>query len=313
MIERRSAAAEPAPYRDDTVAGRHGPVPVRRYHPRPGGRRSSSLVVWLHGGSFSHGDLDVPESHAVALALAEAGHPVVAVDYRRVPPWSWWARPRPGVLSGIRYPVPVDDVIDVIGHVAGEAAASGRALVLGGASAGACLAAAATLRLVRERRVAPDRLLLAYGTFHAELPPVSPELRARIRGRRGLMQFRPSTVERMNRNYAGRIEAMADSSAFPGGHDLNGMPPTLVLDADRDSLRASGERFATDLADGGVEVTYDIVPESTHGFLNRPGAPAFDDGIARATRWLARGIPVESHDGAPAARRHDEPTEGHDR
>lgn len=40
---------------------------------------------------------------------------------------------------------------------------------------------------------------------------------------------------------------MADPFAFPGGHDLSGMPPTLVLDADRDSLRASGERFATEL------------------------------------------------------------------
>jgi acetyl esterase/lipase len=286
---------------------------VRRYRPQPGSHPSSSLVVWLHGGAFSHGDLDMPESHSVALALAKAGHTVVAVDYRRVPPWSWWARPHPGVLSGVRHPVPVDEVIDVVDHAGGEAAAAGQALVLGGASAGACLAAAAALRMVRERRVAPHRLLLAYGTFHAALPPVSPELRARIRGRHGLVQFRPSTVERMNRNYAGRIEAMADPFAFPGGHDPSGMPPTLVLDADRDSLRASGHRFATELADGGVDVTYDVVPESMHGFLNRPGAPAFDDGIARATRWLAGDIPVESHDQAPAAQRPDQSTDGRGR
>lgn len=291
MIERRSGAADAAPRRDDILAGRHGPVPVRRYRPQSSDQGPSSLVVWLHGGAFSHGDLDSPESHSVALAFAAAGHPVVAVDYRRVPPWKWWAPPRSGVLSGIRYPVPVDDIVDVIDQLRGEAATSGRALALGGASAGGCLAAAATLRLIREGHAAPDLLLLAYGTFHAELPPVSPALRARIRGRHGLVQFRPSTVERMNRNYAGRIEAMADPFAFPGGHDLRGMPPTLVLDADRDSLRASGERFATELADGGVDVRHDIVPESTHGFFNRPGEAAFDDGIARAIRWLAASTP----------------------
>lgn len=255
----------------------------------------------------------MPEADAVARALAEAGHPVLAVDYRRVPPWSWWARPRPGALPGVRYPVPLDDVTDVIDHASDITVASGRALVLGGASAGACLAAAAALRLVREGRPAPNRLLLAYGTFHAQLPPLSPELRARIRGRHGLMQFRPSTVERMNRNYSGRIEAMADPFAFPGGHDLRGMPPALVLDADRDSLRASGERFAAELADGGADVTYDVVPESTHGFLNRVGTPAFDDGIRRATWWLAHATPKESFDGDSPTLRHHRATEGHDR
>jgi acetyl esterase len=95
----------------------------------------------------------------------------------------------------------------------------------------------------------------------------------------------------MIRNYAGRVEAMADPFAFPGGHDLGGMPPTLVLDADRDSLRASGQRFAAELADRGVDVTHHIVPESTHGFLNRPGTPAFGVGNAQATRWRDHTTP----------------------
>jgi acetyl esterase len=284
---RSTAASDAISVWDDVLPGRHGPIPVRRYRPHSGAERNSALVVWLHGGAFSHGGLDMPESHAVGLALAEAGHPVVAVDYRRVPRWSWWRGPRSGELGGIRYPVPLDDVIDVVFHVRAEADAAGRELVLGGASAGACLAAAGTLRLIRERQVGPDRMLLEYGTFHAELPPLSPELRTRIRGQHAFMQFRPSTVERMNRNYAGRIVAMADPFAFPGGHDLSGMPPTLVLDADRDSLRASGEAFARELAEAGVDVEHSIVPESAHGFLNRPSTPEFDDGVRRATRWLA--------------------------
>jgi acetyl esterase len=272
---------------DEQIDGRHGPVPVRRYRPSSadGAAAPDSTVVWLHGGAFSYGGLDQNESHAVGIALAGAGIPVVAVDYRRVPPWSWWRRPGPGVLDGVRFPVPLDDVFDAVASVHAE----GTAFVLGGASAGACLAAAAALRLHAEAAPGPERLLLAYGTFHAELPPITPDIAARIRGRHGLTQFRPGTVERMNRNYAGRIEAMDDPFAFPGGHDLTGLPPTLCLDADRDSLRASGQQFAAELRSFGVAAEHQVVPESTHGFLDRPGTAGFNGGIARAVAWLASG------------------------
>jgi acetyl esterase/lipase len=53
--------------------------------------------VWAHGGGFAAGDLDMPEAHAVATALAARGIAVVSVDYRLVGP-------------GCRYPAPSDDV-----------------------------------------------------------------------------------------------------------------------------------------------------------------------------------------------------------
>ena len=92
-------------------------------------------------------------------------------------------------------------------------------------------------------------------------------------------------IKLMSRNYVGRA-AITDPFAFPGGHDLHGMPPTLVLDADRDSLRASGERFAAELAAAGSQVGYEVVPDARHGFLNRPTTTPFADGIARILRWL---------------------------
>ena len=39
-------------------------------------------LVWVHGGGFFRGDLDLPESDAVARALAERGLPVVTVGNR---------------------------------------------------------------------------------------------------------------------------------------------------------------------------------------------------------------------------------------
>jgi acetyl esterase/lipase len=264
---------------DLTVAGRHGPVPVRSY---PGSRAATTPLVWLHGGGFSYGGLDMPESHAVASSVARTGRQVTAVDYRRVPRWNWVRDPKPGPLPGIRYPVPLDDVVDVLG----AAIATHGAVAVGGASAGACLAAAAALRLHAEGAPTPTALVLMYGTFHARLPPLSPQLRARLRGRHALAQFRPSTVHRMNRNYAGTPEAMSDPFAFPGGHDVRGLPPVLSVDADHDSLRASGDRFAEELRAAGVEVEHRIMPGTRHGFLNSPSTSGFRPALETMTAWL---------------------------
>ena len=207
----------------------------------------------------------------------------MAVDYRRVPVGGWWRRPKTGAAPDVRHPMPLEDVVDVVTQtLSGN---GDRDLVLGGASAGACLAAAATLRLLSEGRPGPARLLCAYGIFHAALPPYTAEQRARLRGRHGLLQYRPVMIKLMSRNYLGRA-AITDPFAFPGGHDLRGMPPTYVLDADRDSLRASGERFAAELAAAGSQVRYEVVPESRHGFLNRPTTPPFADGISGILRWV---------------------------
>jgi acetyl esterase len=56
------------------------------------------------------------------------------------------------------------------------------------------------------------------------------------------------------------------------------MPPTFLVDADRDSLRASGEMFASELELAGVDAEHHVIEGSTHGFLD-PAAAAFHNGI----------------------------------
>ncbi len=61
--ERQDAfLVDPAPWvqppvdvRDATVAGRHGPVPVRTY--RPARTSAVGSLVWAHGGGFARGEL----------------------------------------------------------------------------------------------------------------------------------------------------------------------------------------------------------------------------------------------------------------
>lgn len=92
----------------------------------------------------------------------------------------------------------------------------------------------------------------------------------------------------MNRNYAGSQLAQADRSAFPGGHDLDEFPPTLMINADRDAMRASGDQFATELIAAGVDVEHHVLPEAHHAFLNRPHLDAFVTAIELIASWSCR-------------------------
>ena len=265
---------------NDTVAGPHGPIPVRRYSPLPDTPASAVPIVWIHGGAFVKGGLDQPESHSVALALARAGFPVITVDYRlatglRIP------RPAPAV----RYPIPFDDVVAVVEATQRDHPGG---VILGGASAGACLAAAAVLRLAAAGKPAPLGSFFAYGTFHAALPTRSRQLRARVTGPRRFTHT-PSTISLMNLNYAGTRAALRDPFAFPGGHPLGAFPPSLFIDADHDVLRASGSRFAEEVAATGIHTQYHLMHGTDHAFLNRPNDPAFAPAIALIVDW-ASGI-----------------------
>ncbi|MFF1875922.1 alpha/beta hydrolase, partial [Kitasatospora herbaricolor] len=111
-----STLAEGLTITDEVAPGRHGDIPLRRYLPEQGAG-AAATVVWAHGGGFAFGDLDMPESHAVACAIARAGREVVTVDYRRVPMWNIVLPPRKRALKGTRYPIPVDDLQDAFRYV----------------------------------------------------------------------------------------------------------------------------------------------------------------------------------------------------
>nr|WP_269781633.1 alpha/beta hydrolase fold domain-containing protein [Nocardia bovistercoris] len=255
--------------RDRTLRGRQGEIPVRDYVPEAA-RADAAALLWLHGGGFAWGNLDTAESHMVATRIAESGRTVRTVDYRLAPrfPWS-----RPGAVN--HFPAGLDDVVDAARDLAEHA----ERIVLGGASAGACLAVTAARRLI-----AVSGLVLCYGIYHAELPPPSASVRDSVRGLAGYRQLSRPAVHRMNLNYVGRPDLL--DSAFPGGGDLTGLPPTLLLDADHDTLRASGETFATELETAGVPVSRTVVSNSWHGYLNRHQLNGFRFALDAMTTWL---------------------------
>lgn len=256
---------------DFDIPGPHGPVAVRRYgvaEPPPG----APALVWAHGGAFMWGGLDMPESDHVARWLATALRgTVLAVDYRLTGEGTPEDQRVVGAELANQYPIPHDDVVAAwcwAREHCREWGSEPSSLALGGASAGANLISGALLE-VRDRGLGlPSCWLPIYPIVHEELPPLSDELAAALAGRD---VFDPEGVSGFNHCYA----PQGGRYAFPGDvEDLSGLPDCLMVNSDVDSLRASGERFAADLAAAGVRVDCRLEPGTGHGHLNQPDNPA---------------------------------------
>lgn len=256
---------------DDEVAGPDGPVPVRWY-------RSAALdpdepaptLVWVHGGGWQYGDLDMPEADSVAQLVAAAlPGVVVTVDYRLAPQH--------------RHPAALDDVLAAFRAVvdAGAARAVDPARVaLGGGSAGAHLSSLAALELARDGRT-PAALLLAYpvtdpdgGPYEDRHPDCPPVLWLGHLGTTSL--------------FAGYLPEGHDGPhPVPTSEDLSVLPPTLVTTAEVDSLRSQALRFVELARRAGADVTHHDVAGVLHGYLNTVGdEPLADAALARHVTWL---------------------------
>src|SRR3954447_8218678 len=276
--------AEPT---DLSIEGPHGPLRVRVYRaadPAPG----SPGLVWVHGGAFAWGDLDMPESDWVAGSLAERGISVVAVDYQLAPEPQFPGF-APSDRPGAHFPVASEEVsaaFDWAVRHAEELGITATSLSLGGASAGGNLAAGAALRLRDVGEAQPHSLLLAYPIVHAELPPPHAELAAKIESLAPEHRFPPEVVGIMNLNYVFDPAHLTHPYAFAGTQDLAGLTPTFILNSDYDSLRSSGELFASELASAGVDVLVMREPGTKHGHLNQPDLPEAERSIERMSAWL---------------------------
>lgn len=268
----------PAPQvRDVTVRHETGSCPVRVYTPETE-TADRPLLVWCHGGAWAAGDLDGAEADATSREVCvRADAVVVSVGYRLA-------------RDGVHYPVPHDDVVAAYLWAVGNAkdlGADPSRVTPAGASAGGNLAAGAVLRVRDEGAPMPASLLLVYPCLHPVLPEASAELRATL----GLLSpssaFARHILTPIIENYLGASIGEATPYAMPGiADDLGGLPPTLIINCEYDGLRASGECFARQLREAGVEVATDTVPDVEHGHLSRPGLPQAARTHAAMSRWV---------------------------
>ena len=254
----------------------NGRVRARLYLPPEDAPKPAAALVWVHGGAFVLGSLDVKEAHWLSMELAADGIPVLSVDYRMC-------------IGGVHYPDPLEDVLSAWRWAIAncdELGVDETQLHLGGGSAGGCLVASAVLRLLDADEQLPASQILAYPVLEGCLPPPTPEMAAELAAAK-----LPSDawVAEMFANWSGAADDRHPHVA-PAFGDPEELPPTYVLTCGRDALRRSSEPYAQRLSDAGVAVWHDILPDAEHAPLDRPGTPDGVKSVARIRMWLTGGI-----------------------
>lgn len=238
---------------EDTAPGPHGPVRVRIYTPEV---EPAGTLMWSHGGGFSFGDLDMLEAQIPSAELcARAGWRVVSVDYRLA-------------TGGVRYPIPLDDVAAAWSWVHAAYAGPSHPTAIGGASGGAALSLATTMRARDNHDPVADCMLLAYPFSHFPTTQLDDDLAAEIALLPPAVRVAPPFVEEIVRNYVGRISDVP-ALAVPGGGRMDDLPPAHVMVAELDDLRASGELLQRQIDEAGGETTMYLAAGMVHGHLDR--------------------------------------------
>jgi acetyl esterase len=257
---------------DRSIDGPGGPIGLRFYTPR-GITGTTPALMYIHGGSFMHGDLDSHDGVCRILA-EEAQVRVIAVDYRRAPESP--------------FPAAVEDVWAawqwVNAHAAGINADPTR-IAIGGDSAGANLSAGVAQRAVRDGAVAPAFQLLMYPVTVFGQPTKSRDTYAE-----GFYLSRV-LMDLSDANYLVGNEDLSDPLISPLLGDPTGVAPAYVVTAGFDPLLDEGEAYAELLRDAGVEVEYRCEEGLIHAFANMAGVSrSARAALNRAAAALQRGL-----------------------
>nr|WP_257643987.1 alpha/beta hydrolase [Luteimonas salinisoli] len=275
--------------REVELASAVGALRLRLYLPAaPAG--PLPVLLYLHGGGWCMFSIDTHDRLMREYAAA-AGVAVLGVDYALAPEH--------------RFPVALDQIGEALAWLRAAAAGLGvdRArIALGGDSVGANMALATALRQ-RDAGTADDlrALLLNYGGYD----PLMPEGDRAERGAEGAM-LTAAEMDGYWRDYLGPHDlARVDPLAAPLRAALHGLPPALLVAAERDLLYGQSVELARRLQAAGGEATLHGYPGAAHSFLEAmSAAPLARRAIAESADWLRRRFFTgEDEDGSSDAAR----------
>ena len=257
---------------DRNIDSPDGPVPVRIYRP-PSEESVLPVVVFIHGGGWSVGDLDTYDGSARMHAVgAEAV--VVSIDYRLAPEHP--------------FPAAVDDVwaaTQWVARYADQIGADPARLAVAGDSAGGNLAAVLA-QLARDAAIPLRFQLLWYPstTFDTTLPSFAENADAPI--------LTLAACKGFTRWYVGDADLSVPPAALvPARGELSGLPPAYIAVAGHDPLRDDGARYAELLTEAGVPVELHNAESLVHGFIAYAGVvPAATEATERGLRALRAAL-----------------------
>lgn len=274
------------------VPGLNGNVPIDIYWPAPDSsawqktRGPLPVILYLHGGGWILGSAQTHDRLLRDLVKA-TGYAIVFPKYSAAPER--------------QYPYQLEQVWDVaqwISHEGPRAGLDPNAMAIAGDSAGGNLAIATALRSVADRLPPPVPAGKGpKGPNGQRMPPPPPPRQPPVDPMaprfKFMMLFYPVTDASMqsptyeqyangpwltaramdwfwNAYYPDPQARVNDPYASPvvvGPDWLSLLPPTLVVLAEHDVLRAEGEEFADHLQQAGVPIRVMVVPGTIHDFV----------------------------------------------
>ena len=259
---------------DITIPGSEAQIPARLYEPLDADG-PHPLFIWFHGGAFVFGDINMGEAEFTSAEVASrAGAVVISVDYRLAGP-------------NLRFPCCQVDGFDAVMWACDNARqwnANPEKLFVGGASAGACLTGSVALML-RDHGVKAAGFLPIYPVAHSVLPEMNEEVRKAVEG---VHYFVPEFSALHNPWLEEGLQDGEKYYVWPGeAKDMTGQGPFLIVHAEKDSLRMTGEPWTQQLRAAGVSVDEFIEPNVPHGYLSfGPDDKGADHTYGLMARWI---------------------------
>lgn len=206
------------------------------------------VLLYLHGGGFTIGDLETHDSLCRQLAL-RSGAAVLALDYRLAPEH--------------RFPAAVDDAWAALAWLYEHAASlglDGARLAVGGDSAGGTLAAT-TAFFARDRGLPlKGQLLITPGTASQ---PGTPSHKLFANG----FLLDAASIEWFFGHYLDRAQRHDWRFAPLEADDHSGLAPACLVLAECDPLVDEGIAYADTLRAAGVPVQLELYRGVTHDFI----------------------------------------------
>lgn len=224
-----------------------GEINVRIYTPE--GEGPFPVFVYLHGGGWVIGDLDVVDSTVRALTNASESI-VVSIGYRRAPEFKFPTAPE-DCYAALKW------VAENISRYNGDPSF----IAIGGDSAGGNLSAAVTL-MAKDRggpSIAYQVLIYPATNFAWNTPSMEEN------GEGYLLD--KATIDWFTKHYLSEKDKTSPYASPILAKDLSGLPPALIITAQYDPLRDDGVLYADRLREAGVNVELSNYEGMIHAFF----------------------------------------------